>query len=157
MKFPKPGPRKKRAGLPFKIKAPTTATRMKVWDTWFSKYVRLNGADKQGMCRCCTCGKIQHWKDMDAGHFVGRERKTTRWDERNVHPQCRYCNRFKEGRKYEYSKFLNEKYKDEFQDAITMADYLTHLGNQNKKWLPHEVEANISVYKEKVKKLLSFF
>lgn len=165
-KFPKPGVRKKRSaassvkgvqGRVLQNGNASTAKRMKVWDTWFSKYIRMSACDKNGIAKCCSCGKLDMWQNMDAGHFIGRERKMTRWDERNVHPQCRYCNRFKEGRKYEYSKFLNDKYKNEFNNEVDMADYLTYLGNQNRKWLPHEVEANIVIYKGKVKELLSFF
>ena len=36
------------------------------------KLVRLKAADKHGFCRCVTCGKRQHWKELQGGHFISR-------------------------------------------------------------------------------------
>lgn len=79
-------------------------------DKIFSKYVRLKNADKNGYNTCASCGKREHWKDMDAGHFVSRNHYTLRWDERNVWPQCKYCNRFRNGNIDEYAIFMIDKY-----------------------------------------------
>lgn len=79
-------------------------------DQWFSKYIRTRGATIQGYNKCFTCGKIDHWKSLDCGHFQGRQHLATRWDEHNCQPQCKKCNAFEEGRKYEFGKQLNAKY-----------------------------------------------
>lgn len=50
------------------------------------------------------------YSQSDAGHFVGRGKLKTRYDERNVNIQCRPCNRFGEGRKVEYALALEKKY-----------------------------------------------
>ena len=35
---------------------------------------------------------------MDTGHFIPREYPGTKYDIRNVKPQCKQCNRYNEGR-----------------------------------------------------------
>ena len=80
-------------------------------DKVFSQWVRYSNAHG-GYCRCITCGKIEVPGMMDAGHFVGRQYMCTRWDERNVHPQCVRCNRFGEGEKDSYAFALVCKYGD---------------------------------------------
>ena len=79
-------------------------------DRIFSKYVRLKNADHKGYCTCITCGKTYHYKDIDAGHFVSRRHLIVRFDELNVHPQCRRCNRFLNGLQYEYGKAIDMLY-----------------------------------------------
>lgn len=127
-----------------------SSARVKVLDTWFSKYIRLLNSTNF-YCTCCTCGKIDMWSNMDCGHFIGRQKKALRWDERNCNPQCKYCNRYNEGRKYEYGEFLKKKYDEQ------MPDLLTFLGNKPKQFAPHEIEALISHYKGIVSKLILRF
>lgn len=76
-------------------------------DEWFSKFIRLSHADARGYVKCCTCGKYHHWKNVDCGHFMTRNHQSTRYDEKNVGPQCRSCNSFKGGRQYEMGKWLD--------------------------------------------------
>ena len=71
-------------------------------DTVFSTYVRLSKADDNGYCKCISCDNINHWKDMDAGHYINRKHMSTRWDVDNVSPQCHSCNRFLSGNIPEY-------------------------------------------------------
>ncbi len=79
-------------------------------DRVFSKWVRYSAAGKKGYCKCVTCGKLAPPENVHAGHFVDRTYKCTRWDERNVHPQCISCNTYHEGQKDEYALFLQRKY-----------------------------------------------
>ena len=79
-------------------------------DKVFSEYVRLRDSDSNGYGKCITCGKVIHWKDGDAGHAINRAHMSTRFDEMNVHLQCRHCNRFREGEIVEYSMALVKKY-----------------------------------------------
>jgi len=58
------------------------------------KYVRLKAADSNGYCACWTCGKSDHWKEMQGGHFIERGKTATKLMEENVHPQCRSCNMY---------------------------------------------------------------
>lgn len=51
-------------------------------DEVFSLWVRLSNA-RHGKCKCVTCGIVQDYKEVDAGHFVDRANKCTRYDEFN--------------------------------------------------------------------------
>lgn len=82
---------------------------------------------------------------MDAGHYITRSALNTRYDERNVHPQCKACNRFHEGRKDEYALFLIRTYGPQILDELNKL-----------KWQPvynFPFEAKIKEYKEKLKAL----
>lgn len=87
---------------------------LKYWknkiDKPFHEYIRRRDVDNNtGYCSCISCGKKVHFTETDAGHFIGRQHLATRYDERNVHAQCRKCNRFEYGRQYEYSISLGKK------------------------------------------------
>jgi len=43
---------------------------------------------------------------MDAGHLASRAFGPTRHSESNVFPQCRYCNRYREGMKPQFVKHV---------------------------------------------------
>ena len=62
-------------------------------DRCFSWFVRLRDADsKESMVTCITCGKREHWTQVDAGHFISRKYVAARWMGINVHGQCKGCN-----------------------------------------------------------------
>jgi len=91
---------------------------LKYWknkvDKPFHEYIRRRDADNNtGYCNCISCEKKVHFTETDAGHFISRQHLITRYDERNVHAQCRKCNRFEYGRQYEYSLALGSELSDE--------------------------------------------
>jgi hypothetical protein len=45
-------------------------------------------------------------EQADAGHIISRREMATRFDEMNVHAQCRECNRYHEGRHALYFRWL---------------------------------------------------
>ena len=53
---------------------------------------------------------MDHWKECDAGHFASRGRLWTRYNEKNIHAQCRYCNRFCGGQQYKYGREIDTRY-----------------------------------------------
>lgn len=83
---------------------------MKRADAAFSRYIRLRDADSEGMVRCVTCGARRHWREVDAGHFITRAKQSTRYDEKNVHAQCKGCNRFQGGKPLEHERAIERKY-----------------------------------------------
>lgn len=115
---------------------------MKKADRYFSEYIRLRDADSSGMVRCITCEKIVAWNDCDAGHFIDRSHKATRYDERNVNAQCKTCNRFQSGRQYEHGKAIDLKYGD------GTADELLQLSRQIIKANKDFYERMATAYKE---------
>lgn len=64
---------------------------MKLADTYFSRYIRLSHSS-DGQCTCYTCGSIIDIKEVDNGHYMKREHKSTRYHENNCRPQCKTCN-----------------------------------------------------------------
>lgn len=82
-------------------------------DRVFHKYIRLRDVNEHGYGKCISCDKGIHYDESDAGHFISRKQLATRWDERNVHLQCRKCNRFEYGRQYEYSLKLGSDVAEE--------------------------------------------
>ena len=83
---------------------------LKTADSWFSKFIRIRDADSQGIVYCISCGNPVLWKKADAGHFIKRQHKARRFDEKNVNGQCRHCNYYEQGNDINYAKGLDKKY-----------------------------------------------
>lgn len=82
-------------------------------DRVFHEYIRRRDVNSDGYGACISCNKPIHFSESDAGHFISRQHLSVRWDERNVHLQCRKCNRFEYGRQYEYSLKLGAELSEE--------------------------------------------
>lgn len=80
-------------------------------DRVFSIYIRRRDCpDGQG--RCISCGRPINFTTCDAGHYIPRTHTATRWNVRNVHAQCRTCNRMRDGNAAGYTIGLVERYGD---------------------------------------------
>ena len=126
-----------------KIKKPTRSKLVKKLDTVFSQWVRLTNADNNKNCICVTCNKTFFWKEIQAGHFISRKHYSTRWDERNVKPQCPGCNVFRYGEQYKYSLFLGS----------VVANDLYLKSKEIVKFTNYELEDMTKDYSDKLKKL----
>ena len=59
-------------------KKQTSATlRAKALKT-LQKLARISAADDSGFAACVSCGKIQHYKELDGGHFIPKG-SSSRW------------------------------------------------------------------------------
>src|SRR3990172_9406276 len=76
-------------------------------DKVFSLWIRKRDANEQGIGACYTCN---HVTKIEAGLFIPRQHAGTRWDARNVHGQCNYCNRWQHGNLYAYGLALQKQY-----------------------------------------------
>jgi hypothetical protein len=83
----------------------------------FSRMIRTRD-EIGGYFRCPTCGRTLPIDQADAGHYITRARKATMFDEKNVHAQCRHCNRFQEGNHFIYRQWLVDKYGAEEVEAM---------------------------------------
>ena len=70
-----------------KPKKPTRTSIVKKLDTVFSIYIRRRYAVND-IAKCVTCGKQDHWKSLQCGHFMSRKHLSTRWNEDNCQVQC---------------------------------------------------------------------
>ena len=131
--------------MPKTAKKPTRSKLVKKLDVVFSQYVRLSNADDRGYCTCVTCGKKGHWKNggIQAGHFISRKHYSTRWDERNVKPQCVACNVYRAGEQYKYSLYLGNN----------LSKKLLEKSRELRKFTNIELEEMIADYSERLKKL----
>lgn len=115
-------------------------------DYIFKRFIRLRDT-KDGVFRCCSCREYKPYEQADAGHFINCKWMSIRWDETNVHAQCRSCNRFDEGNASGYTLFMLDKYG---RDHV---DYLNAVKRETANWSDFELELLIKDYKERVKPL----
>ena len=123
-------------------KKPTRKTLITKLDKVFSEYIRRRYA-KNEIATCVTCGKKDHWKKLQAGHFMSRKHYATRWDEDNVEVQCSACNVFRYGEQYLFAKYLGTE----------KADMLLTKSREAVKFPDWEIQEMIELYKNKIKDL----
>ena len=87
----------------------TRSKLVKKLDTIFSIYIRRKNAVND-IATCITCGKKDHWKKLQNGHFQSRKHYSTRWDEVNCQIQCPKCNVFNYGEQFVFGNKLDQKY-----------------------------------------------
>ena len=116
-------------------------------DPLFSKYIRIKEAVKaNGYVKCVTCGKVREWDDqMEAGHYVSRDKRATKYDERNVHIQCKSCNSYHGGEIAEYAAYLLSEYG---ADIITE---LVQKGREYKKFTLDELKEMAKIYRKRIR------
>ena len=90
-------------------KKPSRSKIIKQLDSVFSKYIRQRDSVNE-IATCFTCGKKDHWKKLQNGHFQSRKHYSTRWDETNCQVQCAGCNVFKFGEQFIFGQNLDQKY-----------------------------------------------
>lgn len=86
-------------------------------DKVFSIYIRTRYSINE-MSECYTCGKKDHYKKLQAGHFASRRHYSTRWNEYNVQVQCFSCNIKNQGMQFQFGKNLCLQYGDNFADKL---------------------------------------
>lgn len=142
MMFPKRGKKSRTTGI--------QSLDRKLWEI-FSKYIRTRDCKYGGLPGyglCITCGKAHGISDMDAGHFIGRRHKATRFHEKNVNAQCRKCNRFESGEQYAHAKAIDSKW------GPGTADMLYSLSRMPTKLTREWYEMQIEEYKKKLRNML---
>lgn len=121
----------------------TRSKIVKKLDAVFSQYIRLKDS-VDGMATCFTCGKQDHWKKLQNGHFQSRKHYSTRWDEMNCQVQCAGCNVFRYGEQFLFAKYLDEKY------YIGASDTMYYKAKEIIKFADFELEDMIIKYKKLV-------
>lgn len=124
-------------------------TLIRKLDKIFSEYIRLRDANDFGYVFCCTCEKWDNWKYMDAGHYIskGNNHSILRWNEKDVHAQCKVCNQMKEGNYEKYQDFMIKRYTPGEIGELHM------MKNQEQKLTRFELKVKIDHYTRLVKEL----
>lgn len=111
----------------------------------FNRYVRLRDAGKP----CISCGRplCGEANSCDAGHYrsIGAA-SHLRFDENNVHGQCKQCNRYLSGNAVAYRAGLIERIGLAAVEAL-------EADNAPRKWSKEELRELEKAYKAKAKEL----
>ncbi len=129
--------------IPKSKKKPSRSKLVKKLDAIFSQYIRLKDS-VDGYATCFTCGKKDHWKKLQNGHFQSRKHYATRWDEQNCQVQCAGCNVFRYGEQFLFAKYLDERF------YAGLSDELFFKAKQIVKFTNSEIEDMILKYKKLV-------
>ncbi len=124
----------------FDLRKPTYKSLKNKFDRVFSEFIRKRGADEGGTNECVTCGALKHWKELQAGHYYRSVHLATRWDERNVWPQCAACNVLRRGNYANYARFMYGKFSQQ------VLDELHDLHNKSVKFTLAELQEMIERY-----------
>jgi|TARA_R110000868_G_scaffold314885_1_gene575811 hypothetical protein len=104
---------------------------IKKLDTVFSLYIRQRYSINE-ISKCFTCGKEDHYKKLQCGHFQSRKHYSTRWDEINCQVQCAGCNVFKYGEQFIFGKNLNLEFGEGTSEALYLkAKQITKFSNND--------------------------
>jgi len=112
---------------------------IKKLDKVFSLYIRQRNAINE-IAQCFTCGKKDHWKRLQCGHFQSRRHYSTRFDEINCQVQCAGCNVFKYGEQFIFGKNLDLEY------GSGCSESLYYKAKQITKYSYDEIEDLINKY-----------
>ena len=109
------------------------------------KAIRMEAASDSGYCTCVSCGKIDHYKKMHAGHFVSGRSNGVLFDERNIAPQCPRCNLWLSGNQEMYYQYMLECHSQEVIDEI--------LRNRNRevRFTREQLEEMRAGYRKRIK------
>lgn len=120
--------------------------KKEVWDL-FSQVLRMEAADWKGYAHCVTCGKYDHYKRLQAGHFVPGRHNSVLFDTRNVHVQCVRCNVMLKGNLITYWPFMLKTYGQKVINTLIILD------RTEKRWTREELEKMKLDLKKKKDKL----
>jgi hypothetical protein len=120
--------------------------KKKVWKV-FSIYIRSRDKDFRDQVKCFTCDRVDHWKTMDAGHYIPKSTGGAGlyFHEKNVHPQCTGCNRFRHGNLTQYALRLQQKYGNNILKELDAM--------RGQVWQKRELERLLEYYTLRVKTL----
>ena len=132
-----------------KKKQPTLSALEEKLDRLFSEFIRRRDADEGGTVECVSCQKLMHWTGdgAQAGHFVKRQHRATRWDERNVNVQCVRCNKWLDGNEGEHGAYIIRKY------GLSAHEELLALKRTVRKFTRADLQDLIDLYKKKLEQL----
>ena len=129
-------------------KSTTSVTKRLKKELWFefSRYIRMRDALKTTgdiyNLACVTCETVKPTISVDAGHFITSVKSYIKFDEKNVHGQCKKCNMPPDpGEQYLYSLAMVNMY------GQAEIDRLQSERNLIKKWTQLELEYAIEHYR----------
>jgi 5-methylcytosine-specific restriction endonuclease McrA len=107
--------------------------------------IRMESSDDDGICTCVTCGKRDHYKRMNGGHYIPRKHTAALLVEENIHVQCVHCNDSEGGNLGEYATFIIEQY------GMATLEALKKLKHSDFKYTRHQLADMRDGYKKRIK------
>lgn len=141
----KPDPKKVKNLLEKADKKSQMQKKIDELDEVFSIFIRKQNIDENGMTRCFTCSKFDHWTKLQCGHFFSRRYYATRWEEKNCAPQCVGCNMYNQGNGAAFAANLIKKHHPGILDELSI------LKNRTMKVDLFTIEVLIKHYKSLIK------
>jgi hypothetical protein len=132
------------------VKSETIAILERKFWPIFSEYIRRRDSlpDNPDYAACCSCGRVYPWRGMDAGHYISRSHKYVKYNEMNVHAQCKRCNKWLQGNATGYRQFLIKKYGEQVVlDLEASKDFKAGFTRDG-------LRLKIEEYKAKVKEMI---
>jgi len=134
-----------------KKKKPTISQMdKKLWKE-FSKFIRtrdcLKTTGRPDKGKCITCDQTVPFKKLQAGHFIPRQYKSTRYDENNNHAQCFACNMFMGGNVAIYGEKIKKLYGEEERQRLIESQYSDMKGGYKKKTIEWYEEKRLEYIK----------
>ncbi len=82
-------------------------------------------ANNGGYIKCVTCGKVDHFNNLQGGHFIERGKKSVKLVEEQIWPQCQQCNAWRmktTSGVLEYRAYMVDTYGEKFvQELIELS------------------------------------
>ena len=128
-------------------KSPRQLAKDKAWKE-FSRYIRVKFSNSLGECECVTCGKVSHYKELQAGHFIDSRCNAVLFREDLVYPQCPGCNLFKHGNYVQYTLFMLKKHTQEEIEEFA------NLKHKTLKYTIDDFKELADMYKGKTERLI---
>ena len=129
-------------------KRKTLAQEVEAAAVLLQRLVRLKASDDTGYAVCVTCDSTCHYKEMDGGHFISRNHKSTKLLEENVHPQCKGCNGFKMKDSLAVLRYRNWMVDMYGEKGV---NDLESLAYQTKKFTREELADLVADFKQQIK------
>jgi hypothetical protein len=118
-------------------------------DKVFNRYIRFRDTE-DGYGVCISCGHGKPFEELDAGHFYAKQGYDgLRYNEDNVHAECRKCNRFDDSHLISYHDNLLGKIGNAGMAKLKYDASCYKAGGF--KWNRAELNEKIIEYKNKLK------
>jgi len=108
--------------------------------SFFVRASRAAYSEHHGYLQCVTCGNWKHWKELDCGHYIPRHRRGTRYDLRNLRPQCVECNKWREGEHWKFRQVLVEELGEQEVQSLELLASMWGDDRHPREWMLMKIE-----------------
>jgi hypothetical protein len=108
-------------------------------DAEVGSYIKRKYEVAPGISQCYTCKNYFHTNEIQAGHFISRRYFATRFDLRNIRPQCPGCNKWRAGEPFKFRMYLVEEIGE---DQVKDLEFTAKMNGEKhlaREWLIEQV------------------